>query len=257
MVKLEGMERCSSQLSSAQFISVTQSCPTLCYPMNRSTPRLPVHHQHLEFTQTHTHRVCDAIQPSHPLSSPSPPVPNPSQHQGLFQWVNCSHEGGQVVLEFQLQRQSFQWKLTSFRIDFWIPLQSKVLSRVFSNTIFQKYPFCAAQLSSQSYHHIHTWPLGKAIALTRWPFLGKVISLLLNMLLRLVRTFLPRNKPPLISWIRSPSAVMLEPTKTRDDRKAQSSEWTRKKYKLQRSQLESLNHSCDEKFLKSQKPRSR
>ena len=145
----------------------------------------------------------------------------------------------------------------SFRIDCWIPLQSKVLSRVFSNTIFQKYPFCAAQLSSQSYHHIHTWPLGKAIALTRWPFLGKVISLLLNMLFRLVRTFLPRNKPPLISWLRSPSAVMLEPTKTRDDRKAQSSEWTRKKYKLQRSQLESLNHSCDEKFLKSQKPRSR
>ena len=164
MDNLEGMDGCSAQLSALQFISVTQSCPTLCHPMNRSTPRLPVHHQHLEFTQTHTHRVCDAIQPAHPLSSPSPPVPNPSQHQGLFQWVNCSHEGGQVVLEFQLQRQSFQWKLTSFRIDFWIPLQSKVLSRVFSNTIFQKYPFCAARLSSQSYHHIHTWPLGKAIA---------------------------------------------------------------------------------------------
>ena len=68
-----------------QFSSVTQSCPTLCDAMNRSTPGLPVHHQLLESTQTHVHRVSDAIQPSHPLSSRSPPAPNPSQHQGLFQ----------------------------------------------------------------------------------------------------------------------------------------------------------------------------
>ena len=68
-----------------QFSSVTQSCPTLCDPMNRSTPGLPVHHQLPEFTQTHVHRVSDAIQPSHPLSSPSSPAPNPSQHQSLFQ----------------------------------------------------------------------------------------------------------------------------------------------------------------------------
>ena len=68
-----------------QFSSVTQSCPTLCDPMNRSTPGLPVHHQLPEFTQTHVHRVSDAIQPSHPLSSPSPPAPNPSQNQSLFQ----------------------------------------------------------------------------------------------------------------------------------------------------------------------------
>ena len=67
-----------------KFSSVAQSCPTLCDPMNRSMPGLPVHHQLLEFTQTHVHQVGDAIQPSHPLSSPSPPVPNPSQHQGLF-----------------------------------------------------------------------------------------------------------------------------------------------------------------------------
>ena len=72
-------------MTSAQFTSVTQSCPTLCDPMNPSTPGLPVHHQLLEFTQTHVHRVGDAIQPSHPLFSPSPPAPNPSQHQGLFQ----------------------------------------------------------------------------------------------------------------------------------------------------------------------------
>ena len=84
-----------------QFSSVAQSCPTLCDPMNRSTPGLPVHHQLPEFTQTHVHRVSDAIQPSHPLSSPSPPAPNPSQHQSLFQWVNTSHEVAKV-LEFQL-----------------------------------------------------------------------------------------------------------------------------------------------------------
>ena len=71
--------------NSVQFSSVAQSCPTLCDPMNRSTPGLPVHHQLPEFTQTHVHRVGDAIQPSHPLSSPSPPAPNPSQHQSLFQ----------------------------------------------------------------------------------------------------------------------------------------------------------------------------
>ena len=72
-------------LSVSQFSSVAQSCPTLCDPMNHSTPVLPVHHQLLVFTQTHVHRVCDAIRPSHPLSSPSPPAPNPSQHQSLFQ----------------------------------------------------------------------------------------------------------------------------------------------------------------------------
>ena len=88
--------------------SVAQSCLTLCNPMNPSTPGLPVHYQLPEFTQTHVHRVSDAIQPSHPLSSPSPPAPNPSQHQSLFQWVNSSHEVAEV-LEFQLQHHSFQW----------------------------------------------------------------------------------------------------------------------------------------------------
>jgi len=86
--------------SSVQFSSVAQSCPTLCDPMNLSTPSLPVHHQLPEFTQTHVHRVSDAIQPSHPLLSPSLPAPNPSQHQSLFQWVNSSHVA--KVLEFQL-----------------------------------------------------------------------------------------------------------------------------------------------------------
>ena len=87
-------------LTLIQFSSVSQSCPTLCHPMNHSTPGLPVHHQLPEFTQTHVHRVHDAIQPSHPLSSPSPPAPNPSQQQSIFQWVNSSHEVAKV-LEFQ------------------------------------------------------------------------------------------------------------------------------------------------------------
>ena len=80
----------SKNLEDIQIRSVAQSCPTLCDPMNRSTPGLPVHHQLPEFTQTHVHRVSDAIQPSHPLSSPSPLAANPSQHQSLFQWVNSS-----------------------------------------------------------------------------------------------------------------------------------------------------------------------
>ena len=100
-----------------QFSSVTRSCPILCDPMNRSTPGLPVHHQLLEFTQTHVHRVGDAIQPSCPLPSPSPPAFNLSQHQGLFQWVNSSHEVAKV-LEFQLRHQSFQWTpMTDFLQD--------------------------------------------------------------------------------------------------------------------------------------------
>ena len=90
------------------FSSVAQSCPTLCDPVNRSMPGLPVHHQLPEFTQTHVHRVGDAIQPSHPLSFPSPSAPSPSQHQGLFQWVSFSCEVAKV-LEFQLQHLSFQW----------------------------------------------------------------------------------------------------------------------------------------------------
>ena len=91
-----------------QFSSVVQSCPTLCDPMNRSTPGLPVHHQLLEFTQTHVRWVSDAMQSSHPLLSPSPPALNLSQHQGLFKWVSCSYQVAKV-LEFQLQHQSFQW----------------------------------------------------------------------------------------------------------------------------------------------------
>ena len=146
-----------------QFSSVTQSCLTLCDPMNCSTPGLPVHHQLLEFTQTHVHRVGDVIQPSHLLSSPSAPAPNPSQHQDLYPWVNFSHEVAKV-LEFQLQHQSFQWTpgdKSPLGWTDWISLQSKELPRIFSNTTVQKHQFFSAQLSSQSNSHIHRWPLEK------------------------------------------------------------------------------------------------
>ena len=143
-----------------QFSSVAQSCPTLCNPMNRSMPGLQ--HQLLEFTQTHVHRVSDAIQTSHPLLSPSPPAPNPSQHQGLFQWVNSLHEVAKV-LEFQLQHRSFQ---RNTRDDL---LQNGLVgfpcsprdSQESSPTPQFKHQFFGAQLSSQSNSHIHTWPLEK------------------------------------------------------------------------------------------------
>ena len=102
--------------------SVAQSCPTLCNPMNPSTPGLPVHHQLPESTQTHAHWVGDAIQPSHPLSSPSPPALNLYQNHGLFKWVSSSNQVAKV-LEFQLQHRSFQWisGLISFRMG-WLDL---------------------------------------------------------------------------------------------------------------------------------------
>ena len=100
----------------SQFSSIAQSCPTLCNPMNHSTPGLPVHHQFPGLTQTHAHWVGDAIQPSHPLLSLSPPAPKPSQHQGLFQWVNSSHEVAKV-LEFQFQYQSFEWTSRTYLLQ--------------------------------------------------------------------------------------------------------------------------------------------
>ena len=183
-----------------QFSSVAQSCLSLCDPMNWSTPGLPVHHQLLESTQTHVHWVGDAIQPSHSLSSYSPPAPNPSQHQGLFQWVNTSHEVAKV-LEFQLQHQSFQWTpRTDLLQDGLVgspcsPRDSQESSPTSKASIFWRSAFFTVQLS-----HPYMTP-GKTIALTRWTFVGKVMSLLFNILSRLVITFLPRSKHLLIRII--------------------------------------------------------
>ena len=145
-----------------QIRSVTQSRPTLCDPMNRSTPGLPVHHQPLEFTQTHVHRVSDTIQPSHPLSSPSPPAPNPSQHQSLFHWVNSSMRWPNYwSFSFSIIPSKEIPGLISFRMDWLDLLQSKGLSRVFSNTTVPKHQFFGTQPSSPSHSHIHTWPQEK------------------------------------------------------------------------------------------------
>ena len=139
LVGSKNWRRCLNDVfSSVQFSSVAQSCPTLCDPTNRSTPGLPVHHHLREFTQTHAHRVSDAIQPSHPLSSPSPPALNPSQHQSLFQWVNSSHEVAKVLvsaLASFLPKKSQGWSPSEW--TGWISLQSKGLSRAFSNTTVQ------------------------------------------------------------------------------------------------------------------------
>ena len=195
---------------SVQFSSVTQACLTLCDPMNRRTLGLPVHHQLPEFNQTHVHRVSDAIQPSHPLSSPSPLAPNPSQHQSLFQWVSSLHEVAKV-LEFQLYRHSFQRNL--LRMD-WLDLlavQGTLKSLLQHHSSKASILWCSAFFTVQLSHPYMT--TGKTIALTRRTFVGKVMSLLLNMLSRLIITFLPRSKRLLISWLQSPSAVILEPKK--------------------------------------------
>ena len=162
--------------------------------MNHSTPGLAVHQQLPEFTQTHVHRVRDAIQPSHPLSATSPPAPNPSQHQSLFQWVNSSHEVAKV-LEFQLQHQSFQWRpgLICLRVDWLDPLavqgtlKSLLQHHSSKASILQRSAFFTVQLS---HPYLTT---GKTIALTRRTFVGKVMSLFFNMLSRLVVNFLPRT----------------------------------------------------------------
>ena len=142
---------------SDQIRSVAQSCLTLCDPMNRSTPGLPVHYQLPDFTQTHVHRVGNAIQPSHPLSSPSPPAPIPlsirvfSNESTLrMRWPKDWSFSFSIIPSKEIPG------LISFRMDWWISLQSKGLSRVFSNTTVQKHQFFGAQLSSQSNSHIHT-----------------------------------------------------------------------------------------------------
>ena len=191
--------------------------------MNRSTPGLPVHHQLPEFTQTHVHRVGNAIQPSHPLSSPSPPVPIPPSIR-VFSNESSLHMRWPKYwsFSFSIIPSKEILGLISFRMH-WLDLPAvhgtlKSLLQYHSSkaSILQCSAFFTVQLS-----HPYMTP-GKTIALTRRTFVGKVMSLLLNMLSRLVITFLPRSKRLfffffflrlLISWLQSPSAVILEPKK--------------------------------------------
>ena len=180
--------------------------------MDHSTPGLPLHHQLLEFTQTHVHQVSDAIQPSHLLSFPSPPALNLSQHQGFsnesalhIRWLKY------WSFSFNISPSNEHSGLISFRMD-WLDLLAvqgtlKSLLQHHSSkaSILQRSTIFIVQLS----HPYMT--TAKTIALTRWTFVDKVIFLLFNMLSRLVITFLPRTMHLVISWLHSLSAVILEP----------------------------------------------
>ena len=187
--------------------SVAQLCLTLWAFMDCSTPGFPVHHQLLELAQTHVYRVGDAIQTSYPLSSPSPPTLNLSQPSGSFPMSQFFPSGGQSI------GVSASASVLPMNIQDWFPLGLRVQGTLKSllqhhsskPSIIQHSPFFMVQLS---HPYMAT---GKTIALTRQTFVGKVMSLLFNILSRLVIAFLPRRKCLLISWLQSLSAVNLEP----------------------------------------------
>ena len=193
---------------SVQFSSVAQSCPTLWDPMDCSTPGLPVHHQLLEFTQIHVHWVGDAIQPSHSLSSPSPPTLSIrvfSNESAL-----CIRWPKYWSFSFNISPSNKYSGLISFRMDLLdlLAVQETLRSLLQHHRSKASILWCSALFVVQLSHPYMT--TGKIIALTRWTFVGKVMSLLFNMLSRLIVTFLPRSKLLLISWLQPPSAVILE-----------------------------------------------
>ena len=185
--------------------------------MNHSMPRLSVHHQLLEFTQTHVQPVGDAIQPLHPLSSSSPLAPNPSQN--LMQKVDSFSNESIFCIRWPKYR-SYSFRISpskehpgliSFKMD-WLDLlavQGTLKSLLQHHSSKASILRCSAFFTVQFSHPYMT--TGKTIAFTRRTFVAKIISLLFNMLSRLVITFLPRSKHLLISWLQSPSTVFLEP----------------------------------------------
>ena len=187
---------------------------TLCDPMDCSMPGFPVLHCLLEFAQTHVHWIDDAVQPFHPLSLPSPPALSLSQHQALFHWVDSLHQVAEV-LEFQFQHSSFQWifSVDFLRIDWFDLLDVQGTLKC----LLQQHSLKASILGHSAFFLVqlsHPYmTTGKTITFTILMLVGKVMSLLLNMLSRFIIAFLPRNKRLLISWLQSPSAVILEPKK--------------------------------------------
>ena len=184
--------------------------------MDCSMPGLPVHHQLLEFNQTHVHWVSDTIQPSHPLSSSSPPAFNLPQHQGLFKWVSSLHQLAKYwSFSFNISLSNEHTWLISFRM-YWLDLlavQGTLNNLLQHHSLKASILQCSALLIIQLSHPYMT--NGKIIPLTARTFVGKVMPLFFNMLARLVITFLTRSKRLLISWLQSPSAVILEPRKTK------------------------------------------
>ena len=180
--------------------------------MDCSMPGFPVRHQLLELTQTHVHWVSDAIKPSHPLSSPLPPTFSPSQHRGFFKWVILHLRWPKYCsCNFSISPSNEYSGLISFRMDWLDLLDVQGTPRESSPTAqFKSINSSAFSfLYNTTFISIHDYR--KTIALTRWTFVGKVMSLLFNMLSRFIITFLPRSKCLLISWLQSPSAVILEP----------------------------------------------
>ena len=185
--------------------------------MNCSTAGLPVHHQLPEFTQTHVHRVGDAISPSHPLFSPSTPAPIPpsirvfsSESNLWMRWPNYWSFSFSISL-------SNEHPGLIFRMD-WLDLfagQGTLKSLLQHHSSKASILWCSAFFTVQLSHPFIT--IGKTIALTRWTFVGRVMSLLFDMLPRLIITFLPRSRHLLISWLQSPSAVILQPPKIKSD----------------------------------------
>ena len=178
-------------------------------PMDCSTPGFPVHHQLLQLAQTHVRRVSDAIQSSHPVLSPSPPAFNLSQHQGLFKWVS-SLLAKAWSFSFSISPSNEYSGLISYRMD-WLDIlavQGTLKSLLQHHSSKASILRCSAFFTVQLSHPYMT--TGKTIALTKRTFVGKVMSLLLNMLSRLVITVLQRSKYLLISWLQSPYAVILE-----------------------------------------------
>ena len=177
--------------------------------MNHSTPGLLVHHQFPEFTQTHVHRVGDAIQPSHPLWSPSPPALNLSQHQGLSQWVSSLQPVAKILEALTSASVLPEYSgLIFFRVDYFDlavqgTLKSLLQHQSSKTSILWHSAFFTVQLS----HPYMT--TGKTIVLTILTFVSKVMSLLFNMLSSFVIAFLPRSKRLLISWLQSPFAVSI------------------------------------------------
>ena len=189
--------------------SVAQSCLIPCDPMDCSTPGFTVLHCLPEFAQTHVLWVSDAIQPSHPLSPPSPPALSLSQHQNLFQWV-CSSYQVAKVLELQPSASVFSTNIQGwfpFGLTGFISLLSKGFSRVFSSTTVQKHQFFGAQPSLWYSFHVCTWLLEKPFLWLYRPLSAKW-CLLFNMVSRFFIAFLPKSKRLLISWLQSPFTVI-------------------------------------------------
>ena len=166
-------------------------------PIKCRTPGFPILHYLLEFAKTHVHWVGDAIQPSYPLSSPSPPALNHAQHQDLFQRVGSPHQVASFSFSISLSNEYSG--LISFRIDWFDLLFVQGLSRVFTSTTVQKHQFFDAQPSLWSTSHIHYMTTGKTTALTIWTFVSKVMFLLFNMVSKFVIASLPSRKCHLIS----------------------------------------------------------